>query len=134
MLTDTLYPIALAEHIVGADQNSGQPDARLFFGESTENHLGTDGDAGDRLDFITLAVHELGHVFGFDSTIAEDGTFAIHRIAFTGETRPIPARSPTIYTRFVDCSGMGRAESKRTAEARSISRHRRPRWVESQQD
>jgi hypothetical protein len=37
--------------------------------------LGTAGNPGNALDFITFALHELGHIFGFDTALEPDGTY-----------------------------------------------------------
>jgi hypothetical protein len=73
-LAGTRVPSSLLEHRVGGDFNP-QEDGRIRFDEKTNFFLGTSGDPGDHFDFVTLAMHEIGHVVGFASALTQDGTY-----------------------------------------------------------
>ena len=58
---------ALAEHLVGGDVLPGL-DGEIIFSEQAPFFLGTTGQpASTQYDFVTFAMHELGHLFGFTS-------------------------------------------------------------------
>ncbi len=61
----TLYPVALAEHLTL--QEFGSPEFSIFMNSSYSNwYFGTDGNTPfNKADFVTAALHELGHGFGF---------------------------------------------------------------------
>jgi hypothetical protein len=66
---------SIAEHAAMADAYPGV-DGVTQFNEGREFYLGTDGHpGGDQLDLETLALHEMGHVFGFISNLGPDGTY-----------------------------------------------------------
>jgi hypothetical protein len=82
-VTATTQPTALGditvqwpimEHTFGGEL-SDSVGGRIQFSEERVFHLPTTGDPGDLLDFATLALHELGHLFGFISNLEPDGTF-----------------------------------------------------------
>jgi hypothetical protein len=64
----------IAEHTAGADLHDGA-DALIQFSEAVEFFLEPTGNPGNLLDFVTLALHEMGHVFGFISNLDTDGTY-----------------------------------------------------------
>jgi len=84
-------PGALAEHIFGGDVLPGL-DGEIIFSEQASFFLGTRGQpASTQHDFVTFAMHELGHLFGFTSFLQADGTYQ---------------GSPTLYDLFVgDAAG-----------------------------
>lgn len=59
----------------------------IQFNEREDFYLGQSGDPGRRLDFITFALHELGHIFGFHTALTSAGTY--------------PDDLPTYYDYFV---------------------------------
>ena len=71
---DVSIPGALAEHIIGGDVLPGL-DGEIIFSEQAPFFLGTTGQpASTQYDFVTFAMHELGHIFGFTSFLQPDGT------------------------------------------------------------
>lgn len=64
----------ILEHSSGRDLDDG-PDGLIQFSEAVDFYLEPTGDPGDRLDFVTLALHEFGHVFGFISNLEAGGTY-----------------------------------------------------------
>jgi len=88
---DVSLPGALAEHIAGGDVLPGL-DGEIIFSEQAPFFLGTTGQpSSTQYDFVTFAMHELGHLFGFTSFLQPDGTYQ---------------GSPTLYDLFVaDATG-----------------------------
>jgi PKD repeat protein len=62
----TFYAIALAEKIAGRELNDpDQPEINTNFSSTQDWYYGTDGQAGDQFDFVTVVLHELAHGLGF---------------------------------------------------------------------
>ncbi len=62
---DTFYPSALANALVDADL-SEQSDISCSFNSTANWYLGTDGATpAGQYDFVTAALHEIGHGLGF---------------------------------------------------------------------
>ena len=70
------FGLPILNQLLGADSFPNMVDGEITFNEQTDFFLGTGGNPGNRLDFVTLALHELGHLFGFSSTLLADGTYA----------------------------------------------------------
>ena len=66
-------PFPLLEHVAG--RAFDLPNQGIVFNQNVDFFLGTEGDPGGRPDFVTVAMHELGHLFGFSSLIQSDGTY-----------------------------------------------------------
>ncbi|UOR05200.1 T9SS type A sorting domain-containing protein [Hymenobacter aerilatus] len=66
-ISNSLYPTALAEKIVGADINgSGAADINASFSSTFNWYLGTDGlTPAGQYDLVSVVLHELGHGLGF---------------------------------------------------------------------
>src|SRR5690625_3463604 len=74
------YPIALANALAGRDMDPGEPDIDLSFNSAVDNnplclgdsvnfYYGYDGNPpGQDVDFLTVAIHELIHGLGFETT------------------------------------------------------------------
>lgn len=74
LLPRIAVPFVLFEHLAGTAFDL--PPQRIAFNKNVDFFLGTEGDRGGRPDFVTVAMHELGHLFGFNSLIQSDGTYA----------------------------------------------------------
>lgn len=82
---DTWYPAALANQLVGGDINgSNAAEIEIRFNidierddvlGSTRWYYGLDANPGDDIDFVTIALHEIGHGLGFLSAISANGAF-----------------------------------------------------------
>jgi hypothetical protein len=70
------FGLPLLDQLVGADLFPSLLGGEITFNEGSDFFLGTTGNPGKRLDFVTFALHELGHIFGFSSTLQGDGTYA----------------------------------------------------------
>ena len=62
------YPYALADTVTGRDERNSETDIVVHFDSSraTNWYFGTDGNTpSGRYDFVTTALHEIGHGLGF---------------------------------------------------------------------
>jgi hypothetical protein len=85
-MSNTWYPVALADQFFGSDLQPGTDDIRIRFNPNVDGpvvlgdisfYYGTDGNAGSDVDFVSIALHELGHGFGFFTLIDHtNGTWA----------------------------------------------------------
>lgn len=83
LAANTFYPAPLINHLTGADflppgaPPSGEgAEMSLIFTSDANFFFGIDGGpASDQFDFITLALHEIGHGLGFANTASSDGSF-----------------------------------------------------------
>ncbi|MEY3399051.1 MAG: hypothetical protein RL220_1645, partial [Bacteroidota bacterium] len=65
-LTDTWYPIALANKLAGSDLANGFVDIDCTFNSNFTWYYGTDGNCpAGQYDFVTVVLHELCHGLGF---------------------------------------------------------------------
>lgn len=94
--SETFYPIALANRLNGSDL-SGLPDIEVKFVEDTDNNLfyySTTGQCpSDKYDFVTVALHEIGHAIGLLTSNSDIFTY--------GLTGADGVRRPTIADRFI---------------------------------
>ncbi len=69
-----IVPQALAENILRAELSNGfYPDIRVIINKNFNFYYGTDANPpSNQVDFVTLAVHELGHGLGFVGGAAID--------------------------------------------------------------
>jgi len=111
-IRDTWYAAALANQLAGTDVNGGETaeidvtfngdvDGATVLG-SVGFYYGTDGLPGTDIDFVTIALHELGHGLGFFDTVAPSGA-----LTFV---------DPGIYDRFLRRPGIGSVATMRRAE------------------
>ena len=73
--TNTWYPVALANALLNTDLNGNTPEIYAVFSSTFNWYYGTDGNTPvSQTDFVTVALHELGHGLGFsDSTDVSGG-------------------------------------------------------------
>jgi hypothetical protein len=77
-LTNTWYPIALANALAGSDLNGSTPEIQAVFNSDVDNssvlgstdwYYGLDGNPGNDIDLLTVFLHELAHGLGFSSLV-----------------------------------------------------------------
>jgi hypothetical protein len=95
-LVDTYYPIALANAVAGSDLAPYDKDINLWFDSSKTWSFATSGPPGAGYDFVSTALHELGHGLGFAGNMYENSN-----IGFCGNGPISWYVCPTIYDRFV---------------------------------
>ncbi len=100
---NTLYSVALANHIAKQDLNGSQPEISVTVNEDIDViqiivgtggfHYQTDGQPGTKYDFVSVIMHEIAHGLGFLSNLNSDGSFG---------RGPSGAANPTIWDRFLE--------------------------------
>lgn len=92
---DTIYPIALANALYGSDITPGEPEINARFSNDSDLwYYGTDGNVpSGKFDFVTVALHELGHGLGFAGSMQINGG-----IGSWGGSSGLP----TIYDQFTE--------------------------------
>lgn len=93
---NTLYPVALAEKMAGADLNApGDIDIYAEFSSTFNWYTGLTGTPpSGTYDLVTVVLHELGHGLGF-----VDSYFASNGIGYVGTTE---AMLPMIYDQYME--------------------------------
>ena len=69
-------PVGLVNQVVDEDQKPDDPDIEMTFSSSDDWYFGLDGQPGeDQHDFVSVALHEIGHGLGFyDSFRIDEST------------------------------------------------------------
>lgn len=103
-LADTLYAAPLANHVVGRDLSTSKNEIKITFNTDQPFYFGTDFNASNtQYDFVSLAMHEMGHGLGFTSRIDHDnsdgsiGAF----VTTTSSTTGLTNQFPSVYDRFL---------------------------------
>jgi hypothetical protein len=71
---NTLYVSTLANQIAGSEVNVGEYDMDIYFNLFTPYYYGTGNPPSNKTDFISTAMHEIGHGLGFYSDGYVDGS------------------------------------------------------------
>ena len=67
---NTLYPVALANALFGADTNGETAEMNVTYNRQYDWYWGTDGNPpADKVDFATVVLHEVCHGLGFSGTM-----------------------------------------------------------------
>ncbi|MHC4401545.1 MAG: hypothetical protein ACYTG0_17875, partial [Planctomycetota bacterium] len=74
-LPGTWYGSPLANHLAGTDLRSGDAEIVAQFSSDADWYYGLDGNPGGLYDFVTVALHEVGHGLNFLDLINEDGSW-----------------------------------------------------------
>ena len=72
--SNVLYVTALANQLAGVETNPGQYDMDIYFNLASSFYFGNAKPGGSELDFISIAMHEIGHGLGFYSAGYVDGS------------------------------------------------------------
>jgi len=104
---DTHFPQALANHLYGSDSLPNVTDIDISFNAnvgvagrfaSNNFYLGTDASpAATEIDFVTVALHEIGHGLGFDASFRQNGSYG-----FNAERKFNPAAEISGYLSIYD--------------------------------
>lgn len=98
------YAAALANQIAGSDLDPANVDIYMSFSSVYDWYLGTDGNpASDEYDFVTVALHEIGHGLGFSSAKKYDSDTGIGSFGLGSST------IPKNYDRFLTAGAFGTA-------------------------
>ncbi|MBX7235454.1 MAG: hypothetical protein K1X65_13800 [Caldilineales bacterium] len=114
-LLETWHPIALANQIERQDLNGADAEIYAQFNSTFNWYFGTDGHPGDRYDFVSVVLHEIGHSLGFtDSMRRDDGAgnaecTGVANVGCWGYLNPVTQTIyPTYYDRLIENgSGQG---------------------------
>ncbi|GGG57060.1 hypothetical protein GCM10011414_28630 [Croceivirga lutea] len=69
-----IYPVSLANQLVGEDIEPGVQDINVNIGNGFNFYFGTDGNTPPgQYDFVTIALHEMCHGLGFSTFSQVDG-------------------------------------------------------------
>lgn len=71
---NTLYVSSLANQLAGAETNVGQYDMDIYFNLASSYYYGIGLPTASQTDFISTAMHEIGHGLGFYSVGYVDGS------------------------------------------------------------
>ena len=69
-----MYPTTLGNQIAGTEINAGEYDMDIYFNLATSFYFGTGKPSSSFTDFISTAMHEIGHGLGFYSDGYVDGS------------------------------------------------------------
>lgn len=73
-VASTWYASALANSIAGSELNPGENDIDIFFSNGANWYTDTSGaPAANQHDFVSVALHELGHGLGFVGLAKKEG-------------------------------------------------------------
>ena len=74
--SDYYYPIAVAEKMIGFNQNGNNSDIEASFNSNFSNwYIGTDGiPTNSQIDLLSVVIHELGHGLGYIGNISANTT------------------------------------------------------------
>jgi uncharacterized repeat protein (TIGR01451 family) len=105
-VTNTWYPVALANSLAGTDLNGDNPEIRANFSSNFSWYFGTDGNPGFQVDFASVVLHELGHGLGFLGSMLVDDGNALTGVECNGNSGygcwGFSSGYPFIYDRFAE--------------------------------
>lgn len=110
-MDSTWYPTTLANSIAGTELNTGEFDMDIYVNGAYAWYYGTDGiTPAGQYDFVSVALHEMGHALGFtslakkDTTMGSIGLLQMSDFAPVVTSFPWPDQDtlPGIYDRFIE--------------------------------
>ncbi len=125
---DAWYPMALADALGGRDLAPNQHDMEIFFSDSVAWHFATnESPPSDKVDFLSVALHEIAHGLGFASLMNFSGGRIFYGLE-PGRTFPplsfdIPDMKgmPSVFDRFIESSDGRRFMDIAGPEPRSVA-------------
>lgn len=101
----TVYGHALANHLAEEDLDPHQSEITIWFNTNAEWYYGFDGEAGALVDFISTAMHEIGHGLDIFSNLQAEGNYFV---------------APSAWDRFLE-NGDGKNLTKMTQSERAAA-------------
>lgn len=107
----TWYPTTLANSIAGTELNTGEYDMDIYVNGAFPWYFGTDGlTPPGQYDFVSVALHEIGHALGFTSLTKKDSTTGSVGFLEMSDFAPVVTSFPWpdldslpgIYDRFIE--------------------------------
>ena len=94
----TWYSSALANHLAGYDLSSAPEISIEFNSNYSKWYFGTDGIVpADKVEFISVAIHEIVHGLGFYNLVEGDGKYRF----YNSLGNPVETPLPSIFDTFV---------------------------------
>jgi hypothetical protein len=84
-VANTVYPAAIGNQIAGTDLNAGSAEISCTFNTDVDGpvvlgsqsfYYGLDAGGGGSSNFVTIALHEIGHGLGFLDNFNQNGSYA----------------------------------------------------------
>jgi hypothetical protein len=102
--SNTWYPMSIVNRIALFDYNGSTPEIDAEFNSTPAWYFGIDGNTpANQIDFVTVALHELGHGLGFIGAGSVSGATGTVREAGPGPSPPV---YPYVYDAFtIDAQG-----------------------------
>jgi hypothetical protein len=102
-MVDTYYPVSLANALAGQDLDPARPDMSISFDSDADWSFETSTPSPSGMDFVSVALHEMGHGLGFVGHMHES-----YNVGFCGnDAYAYLYPCPTAYDRLaVDDEGI----------------------------
>jgi hypothetical protein len=125
---DTWYPMALADALAGRDLAPRQDDMQIFFSDAVRWSFDPHGEVpSDRVDFLSVAIHEIAHGLGFASLMRFAGGRIFYELE-PGERFPplsfdVPdlKGAPAVFDRFIETGAGERVMEIASERTRSVT-------------
>lgn len=113
-MDSTWYPTTLANAISSTELNTGEYDMDIIVNGGMSWYFGTDGlTPAGQYDFVSVALHEIGHALGFTSLAKKDTTTGSIGLLEMSDFSPVVTSFPWpdldtlpgIFDRFVENNG-----------------------------
>ena len=94
-LAATWYATSLANSIAGVELNPGEEDINIYFDSGSNWYLDLTGTpAPGQYDFVSVALHELGHGLGFVGVAKKDGSIGSFGLLQQSDFAPLVTSFP----------------------------------------
>lgn len=88
-IENTYYPYALANSFDGVDVSPNIREILNQFNSNVNWYFGLDGNCPiNKYDFVNVAIHEIGHGLGFNSSFLKYASYATYGLCIDGECYP----------------------------------------------